>query len=281
VNSFLEKSSKFNQNFDTLIQEIDFSRRDIYENCRIIGNNKITELELSDILKVLDFLNIDIGELGKGNICSATVRAQMAGSTYYMKDSYIGNKGTRLKSIESALSVLTPMRKSHILKKYQLKKEVLEQGDRLVSAELIRDIFDDISVYSFTNQVDIVGHVNCKKFLSSSLSKDLRTFDKPMDAYVHMIESCTELVEKNMDYTILKMEPTRLIFKYETKVKVQEFFGVKHFGSIKFCQNIKGFFEGLVKNNYGYLATVNKLSCAHFGNTSCTYEIIFDDIVTH
>lgn len=281
MNTSLDKISSLNQHFEGLLQKIDLSQKDIYEHCQIGGNKKLTELSLNQINEVLEFLNIDILELEKGRVCSKTVIAHLNGLDAYLRDSYIGNEGTRLRTVDSALSILTPERRAYILRKYQLKEEALKEGDKLVSVELLRDVFEDVAVYSYSKDLDIIGQINCNNFLMTSHYKELQSFKKPMEAYLYFIKYCTETIEKNMDYSILKVESNRLVFEYKTKESLQDFSKVKHFGNTKFCQNIKGFCEELLKYRYQYPATVNKLSCAHLGCSSCTYEIIFDNIVTH
>lgn len=281
MNLSIDKVSNLNQHFETLLQNIELSSKDIYEHCQVGGSKKLTELNLIEINKVLEFLNIDLKELERGSVCSKTVIAQMNGLDGYMRDSYIGNQGTRLKTVDSALSILTPERRAYILKKYQLKEEALKDGKKLVSAELLKVIFEDISVYSYSKDLSIIGQINCNNFLDNSLSNQLKSFKNPMEAYLYFIKYCTETIEKNMDYTILKVESNRIVFEYKTKESLQEFSKVKHFGNIHFCQNIKGFCEEILRYGHRYPATVNKLSCAHLGSGRCTYEIIFDNIVTH
>lgn len=281
MNSFLEKSSNLNDQFNNLLESIPLSKNDLYEHCKISGNKKLTSLKIEEISKILDHLNIDLRVLEKGRICVKTVIAQLNGLDGYLRDSFIGNQGTRLKTIVSALSILSPERRAQVLKKYQLKEECFLDSKRLVSVELLKEIFNEVSVYSYSEDLNIIGQINCSNFLDNDLSKELESFKTPVEAYAYFIKYCTESVEKNMDYSILKIEPNRLVFEYKTKESLQDFSKVKHFGNINFCQNIKGFCEELLKYRYRYPATVNKLSCAHLGCGSCTYEIIFDNIVAH
>ncbi|MBK22444.1 MAG: hypothetical protein CME70_00445 [Halobacteriovorax sp.] len=270
-----------NNNFDNLLIKMGVSRKDIYELCRVKGDSKITSLSVLDIQKIVETLNIDLRELGKNNVCSKIVRKQLLGEREEIRENLIGNQGTRIKTIESALSLLDQQSRKEILRKYQLNEDVFKDGAKLVSAEFIKSVFKDLTKFSFAKSSEIVGHVNCKNFLGSKFDKELKQFKSPAEAYSYFIEYCTTVVEKNMDYKILSATPNKIIFKYETKEEVKDFFKVKHFGNINFCQNIQGFFEELVKYRYTYPATVRKLSCAHLGSSSCTYEIIFDGIVTH
>lgn len=270
-----------NKNFDQLLINIGISKRDLYELCQVQSSEKFSSLNLLDGHKVLDKLNIDLSELLKNNICASTLKKQLEGNPLTIKADLIGNEGTRIKTISSALSLVDGPCQKKILRKYQLKEEILKVGSKLVSAELIKSIFNDLKQFSYSKNSDVVGHVNCKKFLETSIKEELTKFKSAAEAYTYFLEYCTTIVEKNMDYTILSATPNRIVFKYETKESVKDYFSVKHFGSVSFCQNIQGFFEELVKYRYTYPATVRKISCAHLGQGTCAYEIVFDGIVSH
>ncbi|MFT6069725.1 MAG: hypothetical protein ACJAT2_003816 [Bacteriovoracaceae bacterium] len=270
-----------NSNFEELLHDIGLSKKDIYELCKIKGLGNLTSLSIEEGDRIADKLNIDLSELKSKTICRKTIKTQLEGNSLTIREGLIGNRGTRLKTVSSALSLVDKKSRKLILRKYQLKEEVLAFESRLVSAELIKSIFNDLAKFSYAKESDVVGHVNCKNFLKSEIKGELNQFKSPAEAYSYFLEYCTTVVEKNMDYTILSATPNRIVFKYETKESVKDFFSVKHFGNLNFCQNIQGFFEELVKYRYTYPAKVRKISCAHLGQNTCTYEIVFDGIVTH
>lgn len=264
-----------------LLQNVGLLKKDIYELCRIKGLKKLSSLTIEEGMRLSEKLNIDLSELQKNNICPSTLKIQLEGNPSTVKEELIGNQGTRLKTVSSALSLVDEKSRKLILRKYQLKEDVLAHESKLVSAELIKSIFKDLTKFSYSKEADVVGHVNCKSFLKSNFKEELNQFKSPADAYSYFLEYCTTVVEKNMNYTILSATPNRIVFKYETKESVKDYFSVKHFGNLSFCQNIQGFFEELVKYRYTYPAKVRKISCAHLGQSTCSYEIIFDGIVTH
>lgn len=281
MKSFQEDFSKINTNFEKLLKQINHSSKDIYEKCLIVNNKKLTDLDIYQLSHVLEYLNIDIRELSLGNICSKTVSAQMNGDHNYIKAACIGNEGTRLRSVDSALSLLEPSRRAQLLRKYQLKEEIFKDKTKLVSVEVMKSLFDDVAKYSYSQDVGVVGQGTCRSFLDSSLGDEVKSFTSPAETYVYFVENCAELIEKNMDYKVVQVHPRRIVIEYKTKEKLQDFFKVKTFGNSNFCNNIKGFLEELIKFRYRYPATVNKLSCAHYGSGPCSYEIIFDNILIH
>ena len=143
MNTLQYDLSQLNANFDDLLFNIGLSKKDVYELCNIKGTGKFTSLCFLEVQKILEKLNFDLRELGKNNICHQTLRKQLDGNSLAVKEEFIGNKGSRVKTIESAQSLLTKESRNRILRKHQIHENVLADGSRLVSAELLKSVFKD------------------------------------------------------------------------------------------------------------------------------------------
>jgi hypothetical protein len=269
------------KNFDCMIEEIDLPKSELFEACEVSKVQNASRLNHDEMFKVLQYLNINLEELVQGTVCHETVKQQLLGNHEYISNKWIGNEGTRLKTFMSALSLFPEGLRSYILRKHQIKESALNNDMRFVSAEILKSVFNSLENYSFTCSSDVVGQVNCQSFLRSGVKEDLRRYENPVNAYIYFIEQRATLVEKNMNYQIIKKDSNSLTIEYITKESLQDFFTVKHFGNVNFCKNIQGFFEELLKYKIENIATVQKISCAHQGHPSCRIRVSFDDVMNH
>lgn len=276
-----EFSKHINFCFDRVAYELNMGTAEIYDLSGMSKRNNFSSLSLVEMESVLSHLNINLEMLVNNKACIKTIRKYLSGDQKAIPEKWIGNRGTKMSTISAALSLIPKDSRDRVLKKYQLTLETLNDNSQEVSAELLKNIFQDLQDFNYTENVDFVGHKNCKNYLTSSKGLELAQFKDLESAIVHMLEHQTTDIEKNMNYKVLKSNSNRVLFEYVSKDSLKEFFKTNHFGNFHFCNNIRGFVEELGRIKLNHRVKVNKLSCAHFGDTSCTYEVLLNDFITH
>lgn len=185
-----------------------------------------------------------------------------------------------MRTLDSALSFAGRSQRAHVLKTLQLQEEAFVQGDELVSVDVLDRVFSEIyRLYGHYHIFEDIGYLNSKKFFGSSLEKrdfSQRDIFRDFDLFIN---EKTEIVEKNMVYKITSMSASRITFDYRTKESLQDYAQVNHFGTPAFCHNIKGFMQGFVDEMSERPGVVHKTSCAHLGDSVCSYEIVFDSVI--
>ena len=239
----------------------------------------MSNIPMDNIDVFLKNFQLDLDNVWKEQIDYQAIYEHYHGNPYYLPEKYSNFANTRIRTINNALDYIALISgqysREKILRKAQISELALDNADSFINVSLLNEIFTAIRDYGFSNQNSIeIGKSSSKKFKDSPLGRSITSNQTPSSAYEFLLSN-THLVEKNMDYRILKSSNNSITFKHITSKPTQEYFKIKNLGSDVFCYNIMGFVSGFLQYTKKRDAIVNKLTCVHSGDSSCRYEILY------
>lgn len=243
-----------------------------YQNIR----DKNYSPPFSSVANIADAFGLNIESLIGNGFCTETAVNFFTGNKFKIPEKYSVYKSSNVKTVANFLDFISwkmgKVKAESIAKKYQITQEVLAKNDMKISGEVLLDIYSELSHIDF-NQYEEMGLLASQKYSKDFLGKIVYLENTPKIAYQNIIASLSKTVDKNLSYKIIKIDNKRLYLSVKTREETSSMLSIKHFGCVQHCYNIIGWYKGFLRYIDTNNAIVKKLSCVHFGDQECLYEV--------
>lgn len=232
------------RSFSKIREATGLSFGDISDIClgTIKKDSHFFDLELQFADRLLELLNIDIKLLTEGTFCIDTIIKQLAGKKGIIPRKYIGNQGSKTKTIKNALSANSDYLKKVFCRSHQIHRDFLNNEDNLVSAEIFLNSLSFTANNQYCGSTYKIGLQNSQAF-SKEIAKISKGHIEPVKSYEDLITQ-SHLVEKNMHYKIEKKTHNSLVIESRASEFVQNINSQNEAAASLFTENISGFLVG-------------------------------------
>jgi len=266
--------SKARKSLDKIIDITGLDYADISDICgkNVSNTHQFFYLGLENANKFLDHLNIDMPSFINNDYCEDTLIKQSQGLVNTIPEKYIGNMGSKAKTIKNALSFCSEYSKNCFLKKYQISNAFISNDDNRLSVEILGRVFNHAMESTRSRSiVEEIGKSNATNFIGDF--NGLISRNTPLDtAYDTLIEQTRHLIETNLKYSILsKSKNSVTIQSKRTEEAVSLTKDIEN-PEVIFTRNVAGFLAGFSHYKYDTPLDVKITSC---GPIESTYEVFF------
>lgn len=235
-----------------------------------------SKIPLSLVSKIGNKVDLDEEVLLKGGYDFDCLSDKLINNEASLPQRYKLYSYSKLDTIRNVLSILeksSPYFVDFLKKRLQIKDLIETKNSMNIGPLLLQDIMSYMGKWKFNlDSFKCLGRKSGEQYLDVLLH-DARDSYSLAQIYEYAIEKVDSEVEKNFSYKIIKKNVSSITISAKPRRELIEELGNDTFFSIKHCYNVIGWIEVVAEKHLKQPINVNKNSCYHAGDCSCTYEV--------